>query len=137
LLLKPFQCIVDHIDNDDLTSLDSDAQQTCSVLGVKADPRLRPRWPAWARADQSVRQLLGIPDAPVLLAEVSRHCMIPIQTLAKTALEERLPTIRVGDRQLIYLTTIAEAQQRRRLHHTLGSEPTVIARTFYYCLHKK
>lgn len=78
------------------------------------------RWPAWARADPLVRQLLGIPDPPILLAEAARHWMIPIQTLARAAREERLPTIRAGDRQLVYLTTIHEAQQRGLLHHTVG-----------------
>jgi hypothetical protein len=74
------------------------------------------RWPAWARADPALRSLLGAPEPPVLLAEAARQSMIPLATLAKAALEERLPTIRAGDRQLVYLATIVEAQQRGLLH---------------------
>jgi hypothetical protein len=78
------------------------------------------RWPAWARADLTVRKQLGLHEAPVLLAEAARNWMIPLQTLAKAAKEERLPTIQAGDRQLVYLDTIHEAQQRRLLHHAPG-----------------
>jgi len=78
------------------------------------------RWPAWARADHAVRKVLGVLEAPVLLAAAARHYMIPLPTLAKAALEERLPTMRAGDRQLVYLSTVAEAQERKLLHHAPG-----------------
>jgi hypothetical protein len=78
------------------------------------------RWPAWARADHTVRKMLGMHEALVLLAEAARNAMIPLPTLAKAAQEERLPTIRAGDRQLVYLSTIREAQERKLLHHVPG-----------------
>ena len=36
----------------------------------------------------------------------------PLATLSGAAVAERLPTIRAGDRHLIYSATIGEAQQR-------------------------
>ena len=78
------------------------------------------RWPAWARAAISVRALLGDPAPPMLLAEAAREWMIPLATLTSAAAHDRLPTIRVGDRQLIYSATIAEAQRRGLLHLQRG-----------------
>lgn len=72
-------------------------------------------WPAWARAALSVRTLLGEAEPPVLLAEAARQWMLPLPTLSGAAVAERLPTIRVGDRHLIYTATIDEAQQRGML----------------------
>jgi hypothetical protein len=78
------------------------------------------RWPAWARADHTVRKMLGMHEEPMLLAEAARDAMIPLPTLAKAAQEERLLTIRAGDRQIVYLSTIREAQQLALLHHAPG-----------------
>ncbi len=78
------------------------------------------RWPAWARAAVSVRAQLGDPTPPVVLAEAARQWMLPLATLTSAVAQDRLPAIRSGDRQLIYSTTIAEAQERGLLHPHRG-----------------
>lgn len=78
------------------------------------------RWLAWARASHGVRSRLGAPDLPVSLSEAARQMMIPLPTLQSAAAEERLPTIRAADRQLIYVDTIIEAQARGLLHYGRG-----------------
>jgi hypothetical protein len=70
------------------------------------------RWIAWARAALSVRAMLGAIEPPIALAEAARQWMVPLPTLSGAALAERLPTIRAGDRHLVYSATIGEAQQR-------------------------
>ena len=57
----------------------------------------------WARATLPVGALLGAPEPPLLL---------PLATLTSVVAQERLPTLRVGDRHLVYQATIAEAQAR-------------------------
>jgi hypothetical protein len=69
-------------------------------------------WPAWARGALNVRALLGAAEPALLLAEAARQWMLPLATLSGAAVAERLPTIRVGDRHLIYSTTIGEAIER-------------------------
>lgn len=69
-------------------------------------------WLAWARAALSVRALLGATEPPIALAEAARQWMLPLATLSGAAVAERLPTIRAGDRHLVYSATIGEAQQR-------------------------
>ena len=78
------------------------------------------RWPAWARAALSVRTLLGAAEAPIALAEAARQWMLPLATLSGAAVAERLPTIHVGDRHLIYPTTIGEALGRGMLQPQRG-----------------
>ena len=78
------------------------------------------RWPAWARATQSVRGLLGVSDMPVLLANAARQLWMPLTTLQSAAADDRLPTIRIAGRHLVYLDTILEAQQRGLLHAERG-----------------
>jgi hypothetical protein len=78
------------------------------------------RWPAWARAALSVRTLLGETEAPIALAEAARQWMLPLPTLSGAARAERLPTIRVGDRHLIYSVTIGEALGRGVLQPQRG-----------------
>jgi hypothetical protein len=78
------------------------------------------RWPAWARAALTVRTMLGDGAPPIALAEAARQWMLPLATLSGAALAERLPTIRVGDRHLIYLATIGEALQRGMLQPQRG-----------------
>ncbi len=78
------------------------------------------RWPAWARAALSVRTLLGAAEGPIALAEAARQWMLPLATLSGAALAERLPTIRVGDRHLIYHATIGEALGRGVLQPQRG-----------------
>ncbi len=80
-------------------------------------------WPAWARAARSVRAMLGDAEAPIALAEAARQWMLPLPTLSGAAVAERLPTIRVGDRHLIYPATISEAQQRGVLQPQRGRPP--------------
>jgi hypothetical protein len=77
-------------------------------------------WPAWARAALSVRALLGAAESPILLAEAARHWMLPFATLSGAAVAERLPTIRVGDRHLVYSATIGEAIERGVLQSQRG-----------------
>lgn len=77
-------------------------------------------WPAWARAPQHLRALLGCPEPPLLLADAARQLGLPLATLANAAARERLPTIRAGDRHLVYLATIVEAQGRGLLHPQRG-----------------
>lgn len=77
-------------------------------------------WPAWARAALSVRTLLGQPEPPVALAAAARAWMQPLATLSGAAAAERLPTIRAGDRHLIYLSTIGEALERELLQMQRG-----------------
>ena len=77
-------------------------------------------WPAWARAAFSVRAMLGDAEAPIALAQAARQWMLPLATLSGAALAERLPTIRVGDRHLVYSATIGEAQQRGVLQPQRG-----------------
>lgn len=77
-------------------------------------------WSAWARAPQYVRALLGCPESPLLLADAARQTGAALATLANAALRERLPTIRAGDRHLIYLTTLDEAYSRGLLHLQRG-----------------
>jgi hypothetical protein len=97
-----------------LTTLPPTAQTTLRAWLYEAS------WGAWARAPQHVRALLGQGAAPVLLAEAARQSGIPLPTLANAAGTDRLPTIRVGDRHLIYLATVGEAQERQLLHHQRG-----------------
>jgi hypothetical protein len=78
------------------------------------------RWSAWARAALSVRTLLGDAEAPIALAEAARQWILPLATLSGAAVAERLPTIRVGDRHLIYSATIGEAQRRGVLQPRRG-----------------
>jgi hypothetical protein len=78
------------------------------------------RWPAWARATLSVRAMLGEAEPPILLAEAARQWMLPLATLSGAAVAERLPTIRAGDRHLVYSATIGEAQQRGVLQPQRG-----------------
>lgn len=73
-------------------------------------------WSAWARSPHHVRALLGCPEPPLLLADAARQLNIPLPTLANAAVSERLPTMRAGDRHLVYLTTVSEAQDRGLLH---------------------
>lgn len=77
-------------------------------------------WPAWARAPQHLRALLGVPDPPLLLADAARQARIPLATLANAAARDRLPTIQAGDRHLVYLETIHESEGRRMLHGQRG-----------------
>ena len=77
-------------------------------------------WPAWARAALSVRTLLGATEPPILLAEAARQWMLPLATLSGAAVAERLPTIRVGDRHLVYNATIGEAIERGVLRPQRG-----------------
>lgn len=77
-------------------------------------------WPAWARAPHHLRRLLGEDEPPLLLADVARDLMLPLPTLANAASRERLPTIRAGDRHLVYRATIQEAEARGLLHHQRG-----------------
>ena len=77
-------------------------------------------WPAWCRSPQHVRALLGYLDPPLLLADAARQLAIPLPTLANAAVRDRLPTIRAGDRHLVYLATVREAQDRGLLHLQRG-----------------
>jgi hypothetical protein len=77
-------------------------------------------WPAWARAALSVRAMLGEGASPIALAEAARAWMLPLATLSGAAVAERLPTIRCGDRHLVYRTTIGEALERRVLQSQRG-----------------
>lgn len=54
------------------------------------------------------------------LAAAARQWMLPLATLSGAAIAERLPTIRAGDRHLIYSTTLGEALQRGVLHDQRG-----------------
>jgi hypothetical protein len=78
------------------------------------------RWRAWARAALPVRALLGEVAPPILLAEAARQWMVPLATLTTAVAQDRLPTIHVGDRHLVYTSTIAEAQARGLLHQQRG-----------------
>jgi Na+-translocating ferredoxin:NAD+ oxidoreductase RnfD subunit len=78
------------------------------------------RWRAWARAALPVRALLGEVTPPVLLAEAARQWMVPLATLTTAVAQDRLPAIHVGDRHLVYPSTIAEAQARGLLRHQRG-----------------
>jgi hypothetical protein len=78
------------------------------------------RWRAWARAALPVRVLLGEETPPVLLAKAARQWMVPLATLTTAMAQDRLPAIHVGDRHLVYPSTIAEAQARGLLHHQRG-----------------
>ena len=80
-------------------------------------------WPAWAWASLWVRTRLGAAEPPLLLAEAARQWMLPLPTLSGAAVAERLPTIRMGDRHLIYSATIGEAQQRGVLQPQRGRQP--------------
>ncbi|PDV98964.1 hypothetical protein A9Q02_14020 [Candidatus Chloroploca asiatica] len=80
-------------------------------------------WRAWARAPHHVRTLLGCPAAPLRLADAARQLGYPLPTLAKAAAEDRLPTIHVGDRHLVYLATVTEAHDRGLLHDQRGRPP--------------
>ena len=77
-------------------------------------------WPAWARAPQHLRGLVGVAELPLLLADAARQVAMPLATLANAAGRERLPTIRAGDRHLVYLETIQEAEARGLLHSQRG-----------------
>lgn len=81
---------------------------------------VRQSWSGWARAPQHVRTLLGCADPPLLLADAARQLGIPLPTLANAAVRDRLPTIHAGDRHLIYLATVVEAQDRGLLHVQRG-----------------
>lgn len=89
-------------------------QQTLRALLV------RQSWPAWARAPLHVRALLGRPEPPLALADAARRAGASLATLASAAVRERLPTIHVGDRHLVYLETIGEAYDRGLLHTQRG-----------------
>lgn len=80
----------------------------------------RQSWPAWGRAPRHIRALLGYPDPPLLLADGARQLGIPLATLANAAVQDRVPTIRAGDRHLVYLQTVIEAQDRKLLHAQRG-----------------
>lgn len=87
------------------------------VLGPHEQQALRAwliarSWPAWARAALCVRAIVGETEPPVLLAEAARQWMLSLATLSGAASAERLPTIRMGDRHMVYSATICEAQQR-------------------------
>jgi hypothetical protein len=96
------------------------AELTPSEQVVLRTALVRQSWGAWARAPQHVRALLGRSDPPVLLADAARQLDIPLPTLANAAVSERLPTIRAGDRHLVYLATVVEAQDRGLLHFQRG-----------------
>jgi len=81
---------------------------------------IKQHWRAWARAALPVRTLLGEMAPPMLLAEAAREWMMPLATLTTAVAQDRLPTIHVGDRHLIYATTVAEAQTRGLLHQQRG-----------------
>ncbi len=97
-----------------LLTLPTSAQQ------ILRDWLIARRWPAWARAALSVRTLLGTTEAPIALAEAARQWMLPLPTLSGAAVAERLPTIHIGDRHLIYPATIGEALQRGVLQPQRG-----------------
>jgi len=78
------------------------------------------RWLAWARAMLSVRTLLGGGTPPIALAEAARQWMLPLATLGGAAAAERLPTIRAGNRHLVYPATIDEALRRGMPHDHRG-----------------
>ena len=78
------------------------------------------RWPAWARAALSIRTMLGDSTPPIALAEAARQWMLPLATLSGAAVAERLPTIRCGDRHMIYSATIGEALGRGVLQPQRG-----------------
>lgn len=69
-----------------------------------------------AQASLSVRVLLGDPTPPVLLAEAAREWMLPLATLVSASAPDMLPTLRGGNRQLVYTTSIREAQENGLLH---------------------
>jgi hypothetical protein len=81
---------------------------------------VRQSWSAWARAPHLVRAFLGCAEPPVLLADAARELALPLSTLANVATLNRLPTIRAGDRHMVYLATIVEAQERGLLHVQRG-----------------
>lgn len=93
---------------------------TAPEQGALRTALVRQSWSAWARAPHHVRAFLGCAEPPVLLADAARQLALPLPTLANAATVDRLPTIRVGDRQLIYLATITEAQERGLLHAQRG-----------------
>jgi hypothetical protein len=96
------------------------AELTQSEQVVVRTALVRQSWSAWARAPQHVRALLGCPESPLRLADAARQLGIPLPTLANAAVGERLPTIRAGDRHLVYLVTVIEAQDRGLLHIQRG-----------------
>lgn len=100
-----------------LTTLTSAEQVSLRELLVRRS------WPAWARAPQHLRALLGRSEPPLLLADAARQLNIPLPTLANAAGRERLPTIRVGDRNLVYYETVIEAQERGQIHMQRGRPP--------------
>jgi hypothetical protein len=81
---------------------------------------MRQSWSAWARAPQHLRALLGCPEPPLLLADAARQVGAALATLANAAVRERLPTMRAGDRHLVYLATLDEAYARGLLHLQRG-----------------
>ncbi|MFV9507717.1 MAG: hypothetical protein AB4911_24460 [Oscillochloridaceae bacterium umkhey_bin13] len=98
-----------------------DLLQPLTVLTAEEQQALRlwliqQSWAAWARAPLHVRRVLGCPEPPLLLADAARQTGAALATLANAALRERLPTIRAGDRHLVYLSTLDEAYQRGLLH---------------------
>jgi hypothetical protein len=95
-------------------------QLTPSEQGTLRTWLITQRWRAWARAALPVRTLLGEPAPPILLAEAARQWMMSLATLTTAVAQDRLPTIRVGDRHLIYTSTMAEAQARGLLHQQRG-----------------
>ncbi len=97
-----------------LTELRLDEQRALRTALVASS------WPAWARATQHLRGLLGVAEPPLLLADAARQVAMPLATLANAAGRERLPTIRAGDRHLVYLETIQEAAARGLLHMQRG-----------------
>jgi hypothetical protein len=102
----------------------TDLQPLLALVSAEQRPirdwLVRRRWPAWARAALPVRALVGDATPPMLLAEAARAWMVPLATLTSAAAQDRLPTIHVGDRQLVYSATIAEAQERKLLHMRRG-----------------
>lgn len=77
-------------------------------------------WPSWARAELAVRSRLGVHDPLITLTEAAKQTMVPMPTLQTAAAQDRLPTIHVAGRQLVYVTTIAEAYERGQLHFARG-----------------
>ena len=77
-------------------------------------------WAAWARAPHVVRALLGCPEPLLPLVTAAAQLYMPLATLARAAAADRLPTIRTGDRHMVYLATITEAIARRQLHPQAG-----------------
>ena len=77
-------------------------------------------WQSWARAEIAVRSRLGVHEPLITLTEAAKQTMVPMPTLQTAAAQDRLPTIEVAGRHLVYVTTIAEAYERGHLHFVRG-----------------